>query len=113
MSVTLTESAVKELKRVLEDKDLNLDEVCLRVGVQGGGCAGFQYALNFDDQENIDETKDSVQDIDGIKLVVDKKSMLFLDGTSVDWIEDLQKRGFAFNNPNATSSCGCNQSFSA
>jgi iron-sulfur cluster assembly protein len=87
------------------------ENTCLRIGVAGGGCSGFQYALGFD--EKIDETNDIVSEQHGIKVLVDKKSELFLDGTTIDFYEGLEKRGFTFENPNAVKSCGCGSSFSA
>lgn len=83
----------------------------LRVGVAGGGCSGFQYSLGFDDAA--DATKDHVVDMHGVKVAVDKKSALYLDGTTIDYYSGLDRRGFVFNNPNAVKSCGCGSSFSA
>jgi iron-sulfur cluster assembly protein len=83
----------------------------LRVGVVGGGCSGFQYSLGFD--EKTDALKDEMSEQHGVKLAVDKKSELFLDGTVLDFYDGLEKRGFTFNNPNAVKSCGCGSSFSA
>jgi iron-sulfur cluster assembly protein len=83
----------------------------LRVGVVGGGCSGFQYSLGFDN--NVDPAKDELSEQHGIKLAVDRKSELFLDGTVLDFYDGLEKRGFTFNNPNAVKSCGCGSSFSA
>jgi iron-sulfur cluster assembly protein len=110
MSITLSEKAAGEIKRVMADQGMP-ENMCLRVGVAGGGCSGFQYALGFD--EKCDETKDLVIEQHGIKVLVDKKSDLFLDGTTVDFYEGLEKRGFTFENPNAVKSCGCGSSFSA
>lgn len=110
MSITLSEKAAGEIKRVMADQGMS-ENMCLRVGVAGGGCSGFQYALGFD--EKCDETKDLVIEQHGIKVLVDKKSDLFLDGTTVDFYEGLEKRGFTFENPNAVKSCGCGSSFSA
>ncbi len=77
----------------------------------GGGCSGFQYSLGFDNAT--DEVKDEVMDQHGIKVAVDKRSMLYLDGATVDFHDGLDKRGFTFVNPNAVKSCGCGSSFSA
>jgi len=112
MAITVTEKAIKELKRVKEDQKLP-DDTFVRIAVEGGGCSGFQYNLDFDKANNFDEKNDNVcREIDGIKIVVDKKSDLYLDGTTLDFHEDLAKRGFVFNNPNSTGGCGCGQSFS-
>ena len=110
MAVILTEKAAKEIQRVIGEGKYP-DETVLRVGVVGGGCSGFQYSLGFDNA--IDPSKDQVVDQHGIKVAVDKKSMLFLDGTTVDFYDGLEKRGFTFDNPNAVKSCGCGSSFSA
>lgn len=110
MSVTLTEKAANEVRRVMSEQNLTT-ETCLRVGVVGGGCSGFQYSLGFDPAS--DPVKDSVLEQHGVKIAVDKKSELFLDGTVLDFYEGLDKRGFTFNNPNAVKSCGCGNSFSA
>lgn len=109
MSITLTEKAAKEVGRVMSEQSLS--DACLRIGVVGGGCSGFQYSLGFD--TSTDPAKDSVLEQHGIKVAVDKKSELFLDGTVLDFYEGLDKRGFTFNNPNAVKSCGCGSSFSA
>ena len=81
------------------------------MGVTGGGCSGFSYALGFDKQ--YDEKADAKLDQHGVTVVVDKKSALYLDGTAVDFFEGLEKRGFTFENPNAVKSCGCGSSFQA
>ncbi|HVW03280.1 MAG TPA: iron-sulfur cluster assembly accessory protein [Planctomycetaceae bacterium] len=110
MAVILTEKAAKEVKRVIDEKQLPA-ETCLRIGVAGGGCSGFQYSLGFDTAT--DPAKDMITEQHGISVVVDKKSDLYLDGTTLDFYDDLQRRGFTFNNPNAVKSCGCGSSFSA
>jgi iron-sulfur cluster assembly protein len=98
MSVMLTEKAAHEVKKIIADQKLDTATV-LRIGVAGGGCSGFQYSLGFDTH--------------GVAVVVDKKSDLFLDGTTLDFHEGIDKRGFTFNNPNAKKSCGCGSSFQA
>jgi iron-sulfur cluster assembly accessory protein len=110
MSVTLTEKAASEVKKIIADQQL-APETVLRVGVAGGGCSGFSYSLGFDTQ--VDPAADSLREQHGIKVVVDKKSDLFLDGTTLDFHEGIDKRGFTFNNPNAKKSCGCGSSFQA
>ena len=110
MSVTITEKAAKEIQRVLNEQKMP-ESTVLRIGVAGGGCSGFQYSLGFDD--NTDAAKDHVSQQHGISVAVDKKSYLFLDGTTVDYYEGLEKRGFTFDNPNAVRTCGCGSSFSA
>ena len=110
MAITLTERAASEVKRIIEEQKLD-EETHLRVGVTGGGCSGFSYSLGFD--KAYDEGQDSKYEHHGVPVVVDKKSALFLDGTTVDFFEGLEKRGFTFENPNAVKSCGCGSSFQA
>ena len=110
MGVTLTENAAKEVKRIVDEQKLG-EQTVLRVGVAGGGCSGFSYSLGFDN--TVDEKMDSRFECYGVKMVVDKKSALFLDGTTVDFYEGVEKRGFTFDNPNAVKTCGCGSSFQA
>lgn len=107
MGVTLSEKAAGEVKKIIDEQNLP-EETVLRVGVQGGGCSGFSYSLNFD--TNVSE-RDRVFDFHGVKLAVDKKFDPYLDGTVVDFYDGLEKRGFVFNNPNVVKSCGCGSSF--
>ncbi len=110
MSVILTEKAATEVRRVKQEQKLE-DELFLRIGVAGGGCSGFNYTLGFD--SNFDAKADSKYDCHGVGVVVDKKSSLYLDGTTIDWFENIERRGFTFENPNAVKSCGCGDSFQA
>ena len=105
MSIKLTENAAKEVKSLMDGGDF------LRVGIQGGGCSGFSYTLGFDDE--FDPTVDSKQVQHGVTVVIDKKSNLFLDGTTLDFYKGIDNRGFTFDNPNAVKSCGCGSSFQA
>ena len=107
MAVSLSESAANEVKKIISDQSLP-EETVLRVGVQGGGCSGFAYSLNFD--TNVSD-KDRVSEFFGVKLAVEKKFDPYLDGTVVDFHDGLEKRGFVFNNPNVVKSCGCGSSF--
>jgi len=109
-TVELTENAVKEIKHIMETQEMSPDATYVRVGISGGGCSGFQYTFNLDEAYN--EEKDMLLEQDGLKIVVDKRSGLYLEGTTVDWVEDLNRRGFDFKNPNAVRTCGCNKSFS-
>lgn len=110
MGINLTESAASEIKRVMDEQ--NREELkYVRVGVVGGGCSGFQYSFDFTNA--YDEKEDFYTEQHGVGVVVDKKSDLFLDGTTIEFHSDLQKRGFRFLNPNAVKSCGCGSSFSA
>ena len=110
MSVKITESAAREFKKVIVEQQMP-DTIALRVGVKGGGCSGFEYQLDFDNK--VSEDADLLVEMHGVRVAVDKKSALYLDGTEIDFHESLDKRGFVFNNPNATKSCGCGSSFSA
>ena len=110
MSVTLTEAAASEIKRVMTEQ-ARPELKYVRVGVVGGGCSGFQYSFDF--TNSYDEASDVVSEFHGVGVVVDKKSDLFLDGTEIDFYSGLEERGFTFKNPNAVKSCGCGSSFSA
>ena len=81
----------------------------VRVAVVGGGCSGFSYHIAFDNQEN---SSDNVYQFDGVKVVVDQMSEMYLDGVQIDYIETIEGSGFKFNNPNVKSTCGCGSSFS-
>lgn len=110
IDLKITEGAIKEFKKAMVES--GEDNSLVRVSVQGGGCSGFMYGLGFIKQDEVISNQDIVEDFDGLKVVVDKKSLLYLDGTTIDWVEDLSQRGFKFNNPNAKKVCGCNKSFS-
>ena len=105
--ISLTENAAKKVQGMLEARDENT--IGLRVGVRGGGCSGFSYFLEFADTKS-----DSDRELDshGVKLLVDRKSYLYLMGTEVDYVDRLSESGFKFNNPNAKRTCGCGESFS-
>jgi len=108
MALTLSGNAVLEIVRIIAEQ--NLGNVMLRVGVQGGGCSGFSYVLGFDDK--IPNEFDLIFEQDGIKIVTDPKSLLYLAGMEIDFETGLMGRGFKFNNPNSRNSCGCGESFS-
>jgi iron-sulfur cluster assembly protein len=109
MSVVLTEKAAGEVKRIMEAQ--NFQDHFLRVGLTGGGCAGFSYRLDF--AKDFDEKVDAKYEFHGVPVVVDKKSDLYLDGMTVDFYEGIDRRGFTFDNPHATKTCGCGSSFQA
>ena len=109
MAVTLSEAATKQVKQLKEAQSLP-DTVFLRMGVKGGGCSGMSYMLEFDSEKG---PHDKEFEIDGVKVVVDKKSYLYLNGTTLDYVTQGLTGGFTFVNPNAKSSCGCGTSFSA
>lgn len=104
--ITLTASAIGQVKKVIGEQAASY--VGIRVGVEGGGCSGFQYTLNLERESRED---DDVVQSDGFQLLVDPQSMVYLDGTEIDYVETLQAAGFRFNNPNVTGSCGCGESF--
>ena len=107
--ISLTESALDKIKKLINSRE-NSDEIKgLRVGVRGGGCSGFSYFLNF--ESDIRESDKSLL-IKGVDLIVDKKSYLYLMGTEIDYVDSLKESGFRFNNPNAKRTCGCGESFS-
>ena len=101
--VTLTAIAAEKVRGFLEGQDT----AGLRVGVRGGGCSGFQYALALDEPNG----EDQIFDIDGIKVIVDEASLHYVDGSEVDYTESLMGSGFQVNNPNVVASCGCGSSF--
>lgn len=110
MPINLSETAAREVKTIIEQQELDAQKIRLRVGVKGGGCSGFSYLLDLTEQER---DTDEIFEEHGIKVVCDPKSYLYLNGTSIDFKDEIMGRGFVFNNPNANSSCGCGSSFSA
>lgn len=102
--ITLTEFAAEKIRELLEDKE----ETGIRAGVRGGGCSGFTYNLKFDNPEPSDRTIESY----GVSIYVDPKSYLYLMGTQIDFVNELNQSGFKFSNPNAKRTCGCGESFS-
>ncbi len=106
--VTLTEGALKELKKLIDQQEIT-EDFGLRVGVEGGGCSGMSYILGFDQKKD----GDSEYDIQGIRVFMNKAHGLYLAGMEIDFRNGLDARGFTFNNPNASSTCGCGSSFSA
>lgn len=107
MAIQLTERAAQEVKTICESQKLDLSDTYLKLGVKGGGCSGFSYTLDLVAEKG---EQDKEWEIEGVKVIVDPKSNLYLDGTTLDFKEDLTSRGFDFQNPNTTS-CGCGSSF--
>ena len=107
--ITVTDAAVEQVKKIMTE-DPEAKGAYLRVQVVGGGCSGMSYKLGFDKEKT---DKDKTFDLDGFQMVVDSKSYLFLAGTTLDFSSGLNGKGFEFNNPNATRTCGCGSSFSA
>ncbi len=106
--ITITDKAAKEIKRIMNENKIT-QEFGLRIGVKGGGCSGFTYTIGFDQETR---EGDSIIEQEGVKLFVDGKSLFYLSGTQLDFSDGLNGKGFIFNNPNATKSCGCGESFS-
>ena len=107
--IILTPTAVQEVKRLLQQEQK--PNLGLRIGVKGGGCSGFSYQMGLD--EVTPKQYDTVFEQDGVKVLVDAKSHLYLDGMTVDFKNGMMDGGFEFNNPLAKKSCGCGHSFSA
>jgi iron-sulfur cluster assembly protein len=105
--IKVTDNAKKQAIRLMEDE--NKEGFFIRVGVQGGGCSGLMYQLTFDNEMKEDDKEFFDNDI---KVVVDKKSFLYLIGTTLDFSGGLNGKGFVFQNPNADRTCGCGESFS-
>jgi iron-sulfur cluster assembly protein len=131
MAVTVTETAAREIHAIIQQQELDPESIRLRVGVKGGGCSGFSYLLDLTEtQKDSDELWEytyplpekksaqnggvAVAEASGtftIRVICDPKSYLYLNGTVIDFKDEIMGRGFVFNNPNATSSCGCGSSF--
>jgi len=110
--IILTEKAAEEVRRIVADQAAQgtTEKLYLRMRVVGGGCSGFQHKLDLDPQVNA--KLDEVFELHGVEVVIDKRSLLYLDGVTVDYHNDLNKRGFSITNPSAKSTCGCGSSFS-
>lgn len=105
--IQITEKAAAEIKKIKGENDVP-EHYGLRVGVKGGGCSGLTYSLGFDEKPN---EADTVFEFGDVKLFVDGKSLFYLSGTVLDFSDGLNGRGFVFNNPNASKTCGCGSSF--
>ena len=107
MNITVTPNAVEEVRKFMEDQGA-ADQAGLRVAVLPGGCSGFQYGLNLEDEPQDD---DEVLESNGIKLFVDAFSAQYLDGVEIDYVTTMMGSGFTFKNPNSSGGCGCGSSF--
>lgn len=104
IDLKITESAIKEFKRSISE--WGSGSSMIRISVQDGGCSGFLYNLGFAETNEIDSGNDYViEEFESVKLVIDKKSLMYLDGTTIDWFEDSSQKGFKFDNPNAKKTC--------
>lgn len=106
--IKVSESARKRLESLMQEEDRSLEETYVRVSVSSGGCSGLSYNLKLDNElaEN-----DKVFEDQGIRILIDKKSFLYLVGTTLEYSGGLNGKGFSFNNPNASRTCGCGESF--
>lgn len=108
MAIELTKVAVEKIREIMRDQGMT--EGGLRVGVKGGGCSGLGYTLALDSEA---QPTDKIFEVEGVKVFVDPKSYLYLNGTTLDYkFEGLMQRGFTFVNPNSAGDCGCGESFS-
>jgi len=110
VTITLTPAATKEVVKFMEAENVAADVGGLRVSVLPGGCSGFKYSLNIEEQSQED---DIILEVSGIRLFVDGFSLPYLNGVTVDYVSSMQGSGFTFENPNATGGCGCGSSFNA
>ena len=112
MPITVTEKAAAEVKRIIAEQQAGggvPEKIYLRLRVVGGGCSGFQHKLDLD--PTMSDKLDEVFEFHGVPVVVDKRSLMYLAGATVDYHDDLNRRGFSITNPNAKSHCGCGSSF--
>ena len=107
--IQLTDRALKRIRIAMAKENISPEQGGLRLGVQGGGCSGLSYNIRFDTQPR---ERDRVYDHDGVRVFVDPKSFIYLNGMILDYEETLMRQGFNFINPNSTKSCGCGSSFS-
>ncbi|MFQ6046772.1 MAG: HesB/IscA family protein [Gemmatimonadales bacterium] len=110
VDIKLTDSAVRQIRRFMEQEGIAEEGAGLRVAVLPGGCSGFRYGLNIEDQPLDD---DVINEVGGLRVFVDAFSAQYLNGTTIDYVTGLEGSGFAFDNPNATGGCGCGSSFTA
>jgi iron-sulfur cluster assembly accessory protein len=108
ITLTLTERAGQEVKKFLAEEKVSPETAGLRVAVLPGGCSGFRYSLNIEEQA---AAEDVVIESEGVRLFVDEFSGQYLNGTVIDYKSNFQESGFAFENPNASGGCGCGSSF--
>lgn len=105
--ITITEKGAEKVREFLAAQGEQAEGAGLRVGVRGGGCSGFQYALAFDERRDDDE----VFEVDGLKILVDKPSLPYVKGSVIDYVDALTGAGFKVDNPNVIAACGCGSSF--
>ena len=113
MAITVTEKAASEVKRIIGEQQTNgqmPEKIYLRLRVVGGGCSGFQHKLDLD--PTVNDKLDEVFEFHGVPVVVDKRSLMYLGDATVDFHDEINRRGFSITNPSAKSTCGCGSSFS-
>lgn len=107
--ITVSEKAQRQIEKLMSESNLTLETHFLRVGVKGGGCSGLSYKMDFDDKT--DELDEIITLDSGLKVVIDRKSVLYLFGTELTYSDGLNGKGFQWENPNASRTCGCGESF--
>lgn len=107
--IKVTDTAKQKAAQLMSEDGFNPETDFIRVGVKSGGCSGLEYVLKFDNQK---EENDQIFEDNGVKIIIDKKSILYLTGTVLEYSGGLNGKGFVFNNPNASRTCGCGESFS-
>ncbi len=107
--IKVTDTAKQKAAQLMSEDGFNPETDFIRVGVKSGGCSGLEYVLKFDNQK---EENDQIFEDNGVKIIIDKKSILYLAGTVLEYSGGLNGKGFVFNNPNASRTCGCGESFS-
>jgi iron-sulfur cluster assembly protein len=107
--ITVSQKALQHVINLMMESGITPDSHHLRVGVKGGGCSGLSYVMDFDD--TIEQTDETVEVDGGLKVVIDRKSLLYLYGTELDYSDGLNGKGFQWGNPNASRECGCGSSF--
>jgi iron-sulfur cluster assembly protein len=107
--ITVSQKALQHVINLMMESGITPDSHHLRVGVKGGGCSGLSYVMDFDD--TIETTDETVEVDGGLKVVIDRKSVLYLYGTELDYSDGLNGKGFQWGNPNASRTCGCGESF--
>jgi len=106
--ITITPKAIAKIKEVMQTESST--PAAMRLGVRGGGCSGFSYSMQWENEKG---AMDKEFEFDGLKVLIDGVSLMYLDGVTVDYLETLETSGFKFDNPNVKSTCGCGSSFSA
>ena len=108
--ITVSEKALQHVVNLMMESNITPDSHHLRVGVKGGGCSGLSYVMDFDNKN--EDTDETVEIDGGLKVIIDRKSVLYLYGTELDYSDGLNGKGFQWGNPNASRTCGCGESFS-